>query len=114
VDPGESHEQAAVRELAEETGLQLSAVGPRVFSEDVPLPYDEAIYPGAHQEYFLAYVDQEFEPDKSGWTDTEHVDVTDWRWWTIEELQSTTEPYEPRQLTEIMQQWAKHPGEDSE
>ena len=114
MDPGESHEQAAIRELAEETGLQLSAVGPRGFSEDVPLPYDEAIYPGAHQEYFVASVDQEYEPVTSGWTETERVDVTDWRWWTIEELQSTTEPYEPRQLTEIVQQWAKHPGEDSE
>ena len=111
VDPGESHEQAALRELAEETGLVLPELGPRVFVEDVPLPYDEAIYPGAHQEYFLARVDQEIEPDRSGWTDTEQVDVSDWRWWSIEQLEATREPFEPRQLPQILRQWVTTPGE---
>lgn len=105
VDPGETHEQAAYREVAEETGHQLSSLGPRIFVENTPLPYDEAIYPGAHQEYFLARVDAEFEPDRSGWTSSEHVDVTDWRWWTVEALETTREPYEPRELVGLMRQW---------
>ncbi len=114
VDPGESHEQAALRELAEETGLRLDQLGPRVFVEDVPLPYDEAIYPGAHQEYFLARIDDEFEPDRAGWTETEHVDVTRWQWWTIEALESTTQPFEPRGLPDILRQWvASTEGEAS-
>ena len=44
----------------------------------------------------------EFEPDRSGWTESEHIDVTKWAWWTLEELRQTQEPYEPRQLPDIM------------
>jgi len=105
VDPGETHQGAAIREVREETGLVVEAVGPRVWVEDVALPYDEAIYPGAHQEYFLVQVPHEFEPDPSGWSDSEQVDVTAWRWWTREELLATREPFEPRQLPELMGQW---------
>lgn len=102
VDPGESHQQAAVRELAEETGLQVTDVGERVWSETIPLPYDEAIYPSAYQEFFLVRCEAEFEPDASGWTESERVDVTDWRWWSADELESTDEPFEPRELPEIV------------
>lgn len=109
VDPGESHEEAAIREVREETGLVLQTLGPRVWVEDVSLPYDEAIYPGAHQEYFLSHTDREWEPDTSGWSDSERVDVTDWRWWTREQLLATREAFEPRQLTELMREWAHHP-----
>lgn len=108
MDPGETHEEAARREVQEETGLVLDHVGPRVWVEDVSLPYDEAIYPGAHQEYFVAYTDHEFVPDSSGWSATEQVDVTAWRWWTREELLATKEPFEPRQLPDLMGEGVGH------
>jgi len=108
VDEGETHEQAARRELAEETGLQVSTLGPHVFTEIIPLPYDEAIYPGAKQEYYLVDVDAEFEPSSDGWTDSEHVDVTGWRWWTMAELSGTREAFEPRELISILGRLAPH------
>lgn len=108
VDPGESHEEAAIREVTEETGLVVATLGPKVWVEDVALPYDEAIYPGAHQEYFLAQIEGEFEPDPSGWSDSERVDVTAWRWWNREQLLATREPFEPRQLPELLRQAAQH------
>jgi 8-oxo-dGTP pyrophosphatase MutT (NUDIX family) len=102
VDPGESHEIAAVRELLEETGLVVSDVGESVYQEDIPLPYDEAIYPSAHQEFFFHLVGHEFEPDRSGWTESELIDVTAWRWWSAEELESTDEPFEPAVLPQLL------------
>ncbi len=102
MDPGESHEIAAVRELLEETGLVVSDVGGSVYQEDIPLPYDEAIYPSAHQEFFFHRVDREFEPDRSGWTESEMIDVTAWRWWSAEELESTDEPFEPAVLPQLL------------
>ena len=102
VDPGESHEVAAVRELFEETGLVISDVGEPVYREDIPLPYDEAIYPRAHQEFFFHTVEEEFEPDRSGWTASELIDVTAWRWWSANELESTNEPFEPAVLPQLL------------
>lgn len=102
VDPGESHREAAVRELAEETGLITASVGEMVYSETIPLPYDEAIYPEAYQEFFVHPVESEFEPDRSGWTESERIDVTDWRWWSAEELEATNEPFEPASLPELL------------
>lgn len=104
VDEGESHEQAAVRELFEETGFQVDTVGQPVWTETIPLPYDEAIYPAAYQEFFVVRCSEEFEPDRSGWTESEHVDVTQWRWWGVAELESAGEPFEPKQLPSLLSQ----------
>lgn len=102
VDPGETHQMAAVRELAEETGMVVPDVGEVVYSETIPLPYDEAIYPEAYQEFFMVTVATEFDPDTTGWTESERVDVTAWRWWSAEELESTDEPFEPAQLATLL------------
>ena len=102
MDPGESHAQAAVRELFEETGLVVETLGELVYSETIPLPYDEAIYPQAYQEFFVFRVDSEFEPDQSGWTESERIDVTHWRWWSAEELEATQDPFEPESLPQLL------------
>jgi 8-oxo-dGTP pyrophosphatase MutT (NUDIX family) len=103
IDAGETEEQAAVREVAEETGLQLAEselIGPvarrRVrhgFSDRV-LDQDEAFYvvrvPG-------------FTPDTSAFTEKEQRTLVGHRWWTLEELSSTSEWIWPVRLPALVE-----------
>lgn len=101
VEPGENHEQAAVRELFEETGLAVDTVGAPVWSHDFDVTWDAADHATGHAEFFALRVDH-FETDNANWTDDERVDVLETRWWTLAELIGTREPYEPEQLISLI------------
>ena len=101
VDPGESHHDAALRELHEETGLVLDALGAPVWAHDFVVQWDAADHDTGHAEFYTAVVDA-FEPSSDSWTDDERVDVLDHRWWTLAELISTQEPYEPKELVNLV------------
>jgi len=101
VDPGETHHQAAVRELQEETGLVMSELGEPVWSHDFVVQWDAADHDTGHAEFYTATVDA-FEPSDAMWTDDERIDVLAHRWWTLAELEATTEPYEPADLVDLV------------
>ncbi len=101
VDEGESHHDAAVRELFEETGLHLPDLGRPVWSHDFDVTWDDADHDTGHAEFFAAVTDA-FEPSSAHWTPEEHVDVLAHRWWTLGELLATTEPYEPAELINLI------------
>jgi 8-oxo-dGTP pyrophosphatase MutT (NUDIX family) len=101
VDPGETHEQAAIRELFEETGLTVPGVGEPVFSHDFDVTWDDADHDTGHAEFYVVRTSN-FEPAKDHWTPEEHVDVLASRWWSLAELSETTEPFEPTELPELV------------
>ncbi|MDH6180854.1 8-oxo-dGTP pyrophosphatase MutT (NUDIX family) [Microbacteriaceae bacterium SG_E_30_P1] len=101
VDPGESHHDAAIRELYEETGLRLDSLGNPNWSHDFDVEWDDADHDTGHAEFYTATVDA-FEPSDEHWTDEERVDVRAYRWWTLSELLATDEPYEPRELISLI------------
>ena len=101
VDPGETHHQAALRELEEETGLVLDDVGEPVWSHDFVVEWDAADHDTGHAEFYTAVVDA-FEPSDEQWTDDERVDVLAHKWWTLAELIATDEPYEPTELVSLV------------
>ena len=114
VDPGESDLQAAVREIAEETGLEINAtdlVGP-VARRHVVHGYSDIV---VHQDevYFVLAVPA-FEVSTAGHTEEEQRTVHDIRWWPAQDLTEGVDSW-PRDLLLVLalagdpQSWAAGP-----
>jgi 8-oxo-dGTP pyrophosphatase MutT (NUDIX family) len=95
VEPAESDLEAAVRELREETGLTVAAedlIGP-LAHRHVVHGYTDVIV--EQDEVFLGVVVAPFDVDVAGHTEEERLTMTEHRWWTREELASTSESVWP-------------------
>jgi ADP-ribose pyrophosphatase YjhB (NUDIX family) len=101
LERGESYEEAARRELAEETGVTDLVLGPHIWNRrDVFEWHDELL--DLQERWYLAEVPAAFDVDEAGWTPEERDDLTEHRWWTLDELATTTEPLVPRALAELV------------
>jgi 8-oxo-dGTP pyrophosphatase MutT (NUDIX family) len=102
LDDGESFHDGAVRELAEETGWTDVAVGTEVL-DDRTFTMD---YMGElvrqREQLFLARVD---EPERAlGQVAAMHATdgIAAWRWWSLAELDSTTDVMWPLSLARLI------------
>jgi 8-oxo-dGTP pyrophosphatase MutT (NUDIX family) len=102
VDPGESHHEAAVRELFEETGLVVDDLGDPVWSLDFAVDYAGGDHDTGHAEYYLLRASA-FTPSSENWTDDERIDVLAHRWFALEELRREPEPVDPPGLAEVIE-----------
>lgn len=97
LESNESFEQAALRELREETGLMREYVGPQVASRlfTMMLPSGETVL--ADERFFIIRTEI-LDTDNSGWSCDEKRVIRDRYWWTLEELRLTNETIFPRDL----------------
>lgn len=100
LDEGESHEQAAIRELAEETGLTEVELGPWIWTRVVDFPVEDRWY-RQQERFYLARADA-FEVSTAGLLEYEAEMMGVHRWWTVPELDAATERLAPRDLARLL------------
>jgi 8-oxo-dGTP pyrophosphatase MutT (NUDIX family) len=103
VDAGEDFVAAGVRELREETGLVVESVGEAFRAVDLDVNTDWHPYELGHWAWFAIRTDR-FEPSDAGWMPDERVDIVASRWWSVDELVSSGEPFEPADLPDLIRE----------
>jgi ADP-ribose pyrophosphatase YjhB (NUDIX family) len=103
LEVGETYEQAARRELAEETGLTGLEPGPHIWNRRDVFEWRGELL-DVQERWYLTQVADIFDLDNAGWTPEEREDIIDHRWWSLDEFAATTEPLVPRALATLVQE----------
>ncbi len=98
--PGETFEQAAVRELAEETGFR-APVGPLVRTREAAFTAGD-VGPARWVEHYFVVHAAAGTPERTRWTEEERRTIRATRWWALAELRAATEPVLPAWLPEVL------------
>jgi 8-oxo-dGTP diphosphatase len=96
VEPGESFEEAAHRELWEETGLRTPALGPWVWHHERVLRYTRGRVL-LRERFFLAEVAMA-RVSLANMLPYEQATHRDYRWWSLEEILGSDEEFMPLEL----------------
>ena len=100
LEPGETYEQAGLREVAEETGLRLPGLGEPLLDRESVFGFEGAVI-HQHDRFFVVRV-AHFAPSDVGWTALERRATLRLRWWTPRELAATTETVYPTDLLSLI------------
>ncbi len=101
VDVGETFEQAAIRELHEETGIEIDSVGGQVARREFVLEMHDGEHVLADERFFAIQVNANAVSDTL-WTDLEKQVMTEHHWWSQDELARTSDPVFPANILEII------------
>jgi 8-oxo-dGTP pyrophosphatase MutT (NUDIX family) len=102
LDDGETAAEGAARELFEETGLSVPAdrLGSPVWQEITEFPFAGNWY-RQEQDFFLLRVDS-WQVDTVGFSDIERDSVDGHHWWSVEDLDATSDRYYPVDLPDLL------------
>ena len=101
MEEGESFEEAARRELWEETGLAVDAVGAPIGNREFVLQLSNGEQVLAQEQFFSIRVPR-LEVSRNHWTAEERAVMAEHRWWSIHQLTSTAEIVFPENLTDLL------------
>lgn len=109
VEPDESYEAAARRELWEETGFNIDP-GAQIAQRLVEFDTLEGVPVIADERYFRVCLPPGVEPeaiDTGGHTELERAVMRDWRWFEPAELATLEEPFFPQDLAAMIEDCAR-------
>jgi 8-oxo-dGTP pyrophosphatase MutT (NUDIX family) len=101
VEEGETFEQAAIRELREETGIRVESVGPQVAQREFVLQLSDGEQVVADERFFRVEA-KEATLSRDEWTADEVEVMVAHRWWSRAELSQTSETVWPKNLIEML------------
>jgi 8-oxo-dGTP pyrophosphatase MutT (NUDIX family) len=108
VDEDETPEEAARRELLEETGLEDVELGPVVWSRTHVEPFGQGLWDGQTECFYLVRT-RAFEPAPRLSPDELRAEgMTAVRWWELDELEATDAVLVPRRLPALVRQLLLH------
>ncbi len=99
VDAGESHAAAAVRELAEETGIRTSSPLPWIAERITSYPWKGRQYQSLERYYFHRAASDVL--DDSGWQEGDKRWMSRLGWWSLDEVAATDDIVRPPGLVPL-------------
>ena len=102
VEPGETHEEAARRELLEETGIDREP-GPCIWVREPHVWYfkpHETWYRSIERYYLVRVENPEVTKDR--WTELELQVISRFQWWWLEDIAVSGDIFVPRRLAELL------------
>ncbi len=100
LQPGESFEDALMREIFEETGLRLSHPGTWIWTSPKRIVRDGRSVDTLARVYIQRV--PSFEPMPTALTAEEHEIFRELRWWGINEIAASSETFVPRELAVLL------------
>jgi ADP-ribose pyrophosphatase YjhB (NUDIX family) len=100
MEPGETPEECARRELFEETGRDDAVLGPLIWLREHTATWHDVWY-HAVERWYVGYA-VEASVTKDGWTEIERADIAEHRWWTAAEIAASPDIFVPRRLAELV------------